>query len=308
MPKKKITKKDPKAEISGWVQYKKNDQNSGGNRKVSASLNKLQAERRKSLTKRLGIIIGVSVVGIVGLSYYVSAKANVTSVQIKGADELNSHEVVKASGITAQDKVIPTLLKKNDYSARLEKRFPEVKGVKLHVNNLNHLVLDIEEKPVIGYIKEDGGYQKILSNGKVGSQVISDKQIDHEKPLFIGYNKSVSLIDDLDIYAKLPRSIQKQVKIMSGQTKRPTQIILVMKDNNVIIGNTTTITKKIKYYPEIKKQLSEPSIVDLEIGAFSRPLSSNEKSQLGIKWLLYYQAEVMVKFLITVNMWGHNHG
>ena len=197
MPKKKITKKDPKAEISGWVQYKKNDQNSGGNRKVSASLNKLQAERRKSLTKRLGIIIGVSVVGIVGLSYYVSAKANVTSVQIKGADELNSHEVVKASGITAQDKVIPTLLKKNDYSARLEKRFPEVKGVKLHVNNLNHLVLDIEEKPVIGYIKEDGGYRKILSNGKVGSQIISDKQIDHEKPLFIGYNKSVSLIDDL---------------------------------------------------------------------------------------------------------------
>ena len=101
--------------------------------------------------------------------------------------------------------------------------------------------------------------------------------------VFIGYNKSVSLIDDLDIYAKLPRSIQKQVKIMSGQTKRSTQIILVMKDNNVIIGNTTTINKKIKYYPEIKKQLSEPSIVDLEIGAFSRPLSSNERSQLGIK-------------------------
>ncbi|QNQ80607.1 cell division protein FtsQ/DivIB [Lactobacillus sp. PV034] len=283
MPKKKITKKDPNEEISGWIRYKQNDQANNSKKKVSASLNKLQAERRKSLTKRLGIIIAICVIGILSLSYYVSAKANIASVQIKGASELNGNEVVKASGITAQDKVIPLLLKNKDYSLRLQKRFPEVESVSLHVNHLNNLVLNVKEKPVIGYIKEDNGYRKILNNGKVASQIISDKQINPEKPLFIGYNKSVSLVDDLDIYAKLPKSIQKQVKIMSGRTKRSTQIILVMKDNNVIIGNTTTINNKIKYYPEIKKQLSEPSIVDLEIGAFSRPLSASEKAKLGIK-------------------------
>ena len=283
MPKKKITKKDPKEEISDWIHYKKSGNESLSNKKVSASLSKLQAERRKSLIRRLGIIIGVSALVILGLSYYVSSKANVKSVQIIGSPELNRTKIVKSTGITAQDKVIPCLLKKKKYTQRLAKDFPEVQAVNVHVNHLNNLVLDIQEKPIIGYIKEDNGYRKILNNGNVGSQIIAESQINKAKPLFIGYSHNISLIDDLKIYSKLPKNIQNEVKIMSGRTKRPTQIILVMKDKNVIIGNTATIIKKIKYYEEIKEQLSEPSVVDLEIGAFSRPLTTTEKSQLGIK-------------------------
>lgn len=283
MPRKKITKKDPKEEISDWVRYKKGGQDGSTNKKVSASLNKLQAERRKSLIKRLGVIISISVIIILCLFYYISPKANVRSVQVIGVNELNRDAIVKTADITSKDKIIPSLFKGRQYTQKLEKRFPEVQSVSVRVTNLNNLVLDIKEKPIVGYIKEDNSYRKILNNGKIGSQLISVKQINKEKPIFTGYSKSVSLIDDLDIYSKLPKSIQNEVKIMSGRTKRPTQIILVMKDNNVIIGNTTTIIKKIKYYESIKKQLSKPSVVDLEVGAFSRPLTTTEKSQLRIR-------------------------
>lgn len=282
MPKKKITKKDPKEEISDWVHYKNNGQGKTNKKKVSASLKKLQAERRKSLIKRLGIISIISIVFILGLLYYISPTANVKSVQIVGATELNKKEIIKITGITSKDKVIPSIFKKKSYTQSLQKHFPEIQSVDVHVDHLNNLVLNIKEKPVIGYIKENNGYRKILSGGQVGSKLISENQINKEKPLFIGYNKSVSLVDDLDIYSKLPKNIRNEVKIMSGKTKRPTQIIFVMKDNNVIIGNTATIIKKIKYYDNIKKQLTEPSIVDLEVGAFSRPLTATEKSQLGI--------------------------
>ena len=56
MAKKKITKKDPKQELSGWIDYK-NKTNNNEKRRVSASLTKLQAERRHALLTRLGFII-----------------------------------------------------------------------------------------------------------------------------------------------------------------------------------------------------------------------------------------------------------
>lgn len=282
MAKKNLTKKDPQKEIAGWIDYKSKDSEKSG-KKVSASLTKLQAERRHALLTRLGVIICVAMFFIILLGYFVSPKANVQSVQIMGANELNGEQVAKTAGITAQDKVLMTLLKKGEYSQKLAERFPEVESTNVHVNKVNNVVLDIKERKVIGYIKETSGYRKILVNGKVGSQILAKNQIDDEKPLFIGYNKKVSLIEDLDIYAKLPTQIRNQVKIMSGETKRPTQIVFVMKDGDVIIGNTSTISRKIKYYPDIKKQLKEPSVVDLEIGAFSRPLTQAEKTRLGIK-------------------------
>ena len=56
MAKRKITKKDPKKELSGWIDYK-NKTNTNEKRRVSASLTKLQAERRHALLTRLGFII-----------------------------------------------------------------------------------------------------------------------------------------------------------------------------------------------------------------------------------------------------------
>ena len=115
MAKDKITKKDPKKELSGWLDYRSRPNNSN-TAKVSASLKKLQAERRRALLTRLGVIIFTSACFIVLLGYYVSPKANVASIQIKGAPELNSKQIVKASGINAQDKILSAYLKQKDYS------------------------------------------------------------------------------------------------------------------------------------------------------------------------------------------------
>nr|WP_276805106.1 FtsQ-type POTRA domain-containing protein [Lactobacillus hominis] len=282
LAKEKITKKDPKKQLSGWLDYRSKE-NNPNNPKVSASLKKLQAERRHALLTRLGVIIFTSVCFILILGYFVSPKANVASVQIKGVPELNSSQIVKASGINSQDKVLGTFLKQKQYSQKLSAAFPEIESVKISTSHLNNVIFNIKEKKVIGYISEkDNHYRKILANGKVGSQTLSAKEIDKQKPIFIGYNKRASLKEDLYIYSKLPVKVQNQIKVMSGETNRPTQIIFVMNDNNVVIGNTSTIASKIKYYEKIKNQLKQPSVIDLEIGAFSRPLSNDEKNRLRI--------------------------
>ena len=279
--KDKITKKDPKKELSGWIDYK-NKVNNNEKKRVSASLTKLQAERRHALLTRLGFIILFSLCCIFALGYYVSPKANVASVQVKGAPELNSKQVVKTANISPGNKIIFCLLKGKEYSKQLSDAFPEIEKVQVSVQNTNHLILTIKERPIIGYIHEGIGYRKILATGKVGSQVIDKNKIDKNKPLFIGYNQKVSLSEDIKVYASLPQHIRDQVKMLSGETRRPTQIVLVMKDNNIVIGNLSTIKSKIQYYDKIKSQLKEPSVIDFEIGAYSRPLTQAEKVKLGL--------------------------
>lgn len=283
MTKKKITRKDPKKELSGWLDYRAKGNNNPSSTKVSASLKKLQAERRHALLTRLGVIIFTSACFILVLGYFVSPKANVASVQVKGAPELNSEQIVKATGISTQDKVVSSFFKQKQYSQKLSATFPEIESVNVSASHFNNLILKINEKKVIGYIFErNNQYRKILASGKVGSQTLNESEINKNKPIFIGYNKRASLKEDLDIYSKLPANIQNQIKVMSGETNRPTQIVFVMNDNNVVVGNTSTIISKIKYYEKIKKQLKEPSVIDLEIGAFSRPLTNDEKNRLRI--------------------------
>ncbi|EEQ25695.1 cell division protein FtsQ/DivIB [Lactobacillus gasseri] len=279
--KDKITQKDPKKELSGWIDYK-NRVNNNEKKRVSASLTKLQAERRHALLTRLGFIILFSLCCILALGYYVSPKANVASVQVKGAPELNSKQVVKTVNISPENKIVFCLLKGKEYNKQLSDAFPEIEKVQVGVKNTNHLILTLKERPVIGYIHEGTGYRKILATGKVGSQVIDKNKIDKNKPLFIGYNQKVSLSEDIKVYASLPQHIRDQVKMLSGETRRPTQIVLVMKDNNIVIGNLSTIKSKIQYYDKIKSQLKEPSVIDFEIGAYSRPLTQAEKVKLGL--------------------------
>lgn len=283
MAKKKITRKNPKKEISGWLDYQHKSPNGKREKKVSASLKKLQAERRRSLLTRLGLIILISLGFIVILGYFISPISNVKSVRVLGANEINSNQVVKVTGITAQDKVISTLFKKNEYNKKLKEHFPEVKDIDFHVKDMNNLVIQIKQRPAIGYIHEKNGYRKILSNGDLSTHFISASNIDHSQPLFVGYSNHSQLKEDLKIYSNLSKTIKSKIKLISGNTKRSTQIVFVMKDNNIVIGNVSTIVEKMnKYYLAIAKQQKKPSVIDFEIGAFSRPMTSEEKKLAGL--------------------------
>ncbi|RVU73880.1 MULTISPECIES: cell division protein FtsQ/DivIB [Lactobacillus] len=283
MPNKKVTKIDPRKELSPYLNHQNNqNRNRKKHSKVSASLSGLHIERRNALIKRLGSILAVSGIAIIGLGYYVSPLANVDSVQIKGAPDLIPKQVVANSGIKASDKVFDYVFHQHHLSKRLANKYPEIKNVQVKVVHLNNLILNIQERPTVGYIKDGDRYRKILANGKIGSRSLPWSKVDQQKPLFIGYNKQVSLTDDLKLFNSFPADFREEVKLLSGSPTRKMQIILVMKDGNVVIGNINTLKDKIKYYNAIKAKAGKHSLIDLEVGAFSRPLTSKEKKAYGI--------------------------
>lgn len=276
MVKKKITKRDPRKEISGWVDYK-NKSNSTSGKKVSASLKKLHAERRRAVLRRLGIIITIAFMFIVGLGYFISPLSNVKSIRVLGAQEINTHKIVTVSGIKAQDKVIATFFKKKQIREKLKQNFPEIKESSIRVKNWNNFIITVKQYAVAGYVKEKKGYKAILSNGKLSTYTLPLTKINKDKPIFINYDSGKRLKEALSIYKQIPNIIKNQVRVIDGNTERNTQIKLILKDKNIILGSTPTIIDKIKYYPVIAKNLKQASVVDFEIGAFSHPLTASEK-------------------------------
>lgn len=284
MAKKPVTRIDPRKELSPYLNHEFNQQKNSrkSQAKISASLPSLQAERRRSLRRRLGLIMSVSILAIAGLGYYISPLANISTVKVIGASDLPIKGIVKASKIKASDKVFDYLFQQKDLSQKLSKKYPEIESAQAHLGHVNQLILQINERKTVGYLKDGDDYRKILSNSKLGSTAITWTKVDQDKPIFVGYNKSSSLKEDLNLFNSLPKSFQNQVKLLSGNTRRKSQVILVMKDGNVIIGSTVTLKSKLKYYDEIKVKAGKNSLIDLEIGAFSRPLTSSEKKAYGV--------------------------
>lgn len=284
LAKRPVTRIDPRKELSPYLNHEFNQQRNSrkSKAKISASLSSLQAERRRSLRRRLGLIMTVSILMIAGLGFYVSPLSNISTVKVTGTSDLPTKGIVRTSKIKASDKVFDYIFQQKDLSQKLAKKYPEIQSAQAHLGHVNQLILQVNERPTVGYLKDGDVYRKILNNGKIGSQSVNWTKVDHEKPIFVGYNKSATLKEDLKLFDSLPESFRKQVKLLSGNTRRDSQIILVMKDDNVVIGNIVTLKDKINDYNQIRLKAGKHSLIDLEIGAFSRPLTSSEKKAYGI--------------------------
>ena len=284
MAKKTVTKIDPRKELSPYLNHEFNQQKNSrkSKAKISASLSSLQAERRRSLRRRLGLIMTISILAIAALGYYISPLANISTVKVVGATDLPVKEIVKISKIKASDKVFDYLFQQKDLSQKLSRKYPEIQSAQVHLGHVNQLILQINERKTLGYLKDGDSYLKILDNGKLATKSVKWSQVDQDKPVFVGYSKSAPLKEDLKLFDSLPKTFKDQVKLLSGNTRRDSQVILVMKDGNVIIGNISTLKSKVKYYDTIKLKAGKNSLIDLEIGAFSRPLTSSEKNAYGL--------------------------
>lgn len=282
MPKKGVTKKDPRKELSPYLNHQEQVKNRGKQKKVSASLTNLQAERRRSLRRRMSIFVIIAIVMILALGYYISPLANIADIEVSGASDLSPTQIAKKSGIQADDKVISQLFNQNEISERVKKAYPEIKSVKVAVKEINHVVLKVSERETVGYVKTGSSYRKLLTNGRLGKQHLKWDVVDHDKPLYLGFSKRSVLDRNFKLFQALPASFRSQVKLISGNTKRSTQVIYIMKDGNVVIGNIDTFKQKVHYYDAIRAKADKHSLIDMEIGAFSRKLTSKERKMYGV--------------------------
>lgn len=276
----KLTKKNPESEIKPWLQYsEENKNNKKSNLKKSntrPNLENLKRERRRAIITKLGILVVISLIIVLGLVYYISPISLTKKIIVKQNEDIPVAEIIKSSGLKENEHILGQFLKKKNIEKKLKYDYPSIKSIDLKITNPTTLQLTLKQNNIIAYLKKNDKYQKILNSGVVSKETIVEQQL-HGKAVFTGYSNQKSLKKDIEIFKKLPRDVQTDISLINHKPATSGQIILVMKDKNVIIGDSQTILKKIKFYPAIKKQVQKPTIIDLEIGAFSRPMSEHDK-------------------------------
>ncbi|WP_321385300.1 cell division protein FtsQ/DivIB [uncultured Enterococcus sp.] len=225
--------------------------------------------RNTRLMRRLTLIISISAVIILILCYFISPFSKLSGVTVTGNENVDSQAVVTDSKLTINDALWTQFFDKSVYEKNIEKTFPRVKKAAISLNGVNSFKIAIEEYQVLAVDYLDGVYYPILENGKV----LTDK-LDNPisgMPVFANFEDEKYIQSLMDSYNKLPEEQKEQITEIkySPSESNKELITLYMKDSNQVIVNISQLAEKMKYYSQVAGQMTEPGVIDMEVGIFS---------------------------------------
>ncbi|AXX64648.1 hypothetical protein DS830_03840 [Bombilactobacillus bombi] len=210
---------------------------------------------------------------IVSIGYVFSPLGHVSQISVKGTNYIGAQQIIDASKISNDSLVVQTLFQKRTICRQIKRQVPLVKKVDYHYDNLNHLKITVQEYQTVGFLLKKDGYYRILEN----SQILHSKlqQPIGNFPIYQDFGSKTSLQRFVQLYLHLSLKLRNDISEIHGesknQTKHPYRVMLYMNDGNIIIGDIRTLKSKLRYYPEIAHQMQTKGIVNLEVGAYSRP-------------------------------------
>lgn len=227
-------------------------------------------KRRIKISKNGLIFIIVFI--IVLIAYFGSPLSKVRDINVKGVNDLGAQQVINATKIDENSTLLDVLLHHGSISKKTAKKLPSIKSVTFRTYNLRDLVINVKEYPTLGYINKDGGYYRIIDNGRVLNQKLNSPIGNY--PIYSNFN-SGRLREIANIYADLPSNVQTNVsEFYNSPTKlNPYRIKIDMNDGNKVIADMRTVKAKLKYYPGMAAQMKKKGVIDLEIGAYSYPFN-----------------------------------
>ncbi len=242
---------------------------------------KLRRKRQKRIQYSV-ITILVLLIAVI-LIYMFSPLSKIAHVNINGNNHVSTSKINKVLGVK-NDSRMYTFSKKNAINDLEED--PLIKSVEIHKQLPNTLNVDITENEIIALVKYKGKYLPLLENGKLlkGS---NDVKI-NDAPVMDGFKgtKEDDMIKALSEMTPEVRRYIAEVTYAPSKNKQ-SRIELFTTDGLQVIGDISTISKKMKYYPQMSQSLSRDSsgklktrgYIDLSVGASFIPYRGNTSSQ-----------------------------
>ncbi|MBS9334504.1 cell division protein FtsQ/DivIB [Fructobacillus sp. M1-13] len=129
------------------------------------------------------------------------------------------------------------------------------------------LKVTVAEKINAGFIQEKGRWYQLDSNGN--RRLV--KEPDGRGPVYSDFQSN----DRVKKVAKQVASLDKVIRQDIGEirfapdSKNDSKLILIMDDGNTVYATQKTLSEKMRYYAGIAQSMSEPGIIDLQIGSYS---------------------------------------
>jgi cell division protein FtsQ len=263
---KKSKSTDP---LTPWEAYQAK-QKAATPKRQPLPLPHLSSTRRSRRRRNLALILTPLVLLAAFFGYMVSPLAKVDTISVRGEKTLPAQNVIDASGLNHSQAILDLLWHRQRVTARVEKRLPQVHQLTVSVHGFNQVLLTVTEYAPLGYWQKADGYHVLLASGQVVPTATMTPKSTY--PIFTGF-KHTEVIKLAKVVQDFPPAVRRavsEVKATRGAAN-PYQITLSMTDGNLVVADSRTVAKKIKYYPKLLAKVTKKGTVDLEVGAFFTP-------------------------------------
>lgn len=191
------------------------------------------------------------------------------SVSVSGVTHSVESEILTASGIDDSDYFFSLLFNHRLFEENVIKNDSWIKSASLTYQFPNKFILKVNEYNIIAYTQTDGGYQPILENG-TRKEVVDASQLP-ETFLTINLTDEKAIQKLIKAFSKLDENLVSQIQTVSSAESTTTSdlLLLNMHDGNTIRVPLSEIAEKLPYYTQIKGNIAEGSIVDMEVGIYA---------------------------------------
>lgn len=201
--------------------------------------------------------------------YLLTPLSTIKNIEVKGNSNTQANDIKQASGIQDSDYTLALLLDKETYAERIKSNH-WIESAKINYQFPTNFTIEVKEFDIVGYYVSGEEYYPILSSGAVESTPVNRLNLP-ETYLTVTFNDEQQVKELITGLSTISEDIKSQIqKIELAPSKATADLLkITMLDTDEILVPLSELSKKLPYYSKIKPQLTEPSVVDMEAGAYS---------------------------------------
>ena len=276
--KKSSSESDEEASSPSKELSEKEEKSQKDDRKVKEGKEKKKKEKPEKPAKpkiapvhiwRAVSILVPSVLVLLLSVYLLTPLSTIKNIEVKGNSNTQADDIKQASGIQDSDYTLALLLDKETYAERIKSNH-WIESAKINYQFPTNFTIEVKEFDIVGYYVSGEEYYPILSSGTVESTPVDRLNLP-ETYLTVTFNDEQQVKKLITGLSTISEDIKSQIqKIELAPSKATADLLKIsMLDTDEILVPLSELSKKLPYYSKIKPQLSEPSVVDMEAGAYS---------------------------------------
>ena len=276
--KKSSSESDEEASSPSKELSEKEEKSQKDDRKVKEGKEKKKKEKPEKPAKpkiapvhiwRAVSILVPSVLVLLLSVYLLTPLSTIKNIEVKGNSNTQADDIKEASGIQDSDYTLALLLDKETYAERIKSNH-WIESAKINYQFPTNFTIEVKEFDIVGYYVSGEEYYPILSSGTVESTPVDRLNLP-ETYLTVTFNDEQQVKKLITGLSTISEDIKSQIqKIELAPSKATADLLkITMLDTDEILVPLSELSKKLPYYSKIKPQLSEPSVVDMEAGAYS---------------------------------------
>ena len=276
--KKSSSESDEETSSPSEEPSEKEEKSQKDDRKVKEEKEKKKKERPEKPAKpkiapvhiwRAVSILVPSVLVLLLSVYLLTPLSTIKNIEVKGNSNTQVDDIKQASGIQDSDYTLALLLDKETYAERIKSNH-WIESAKIDYQFPTNFTIEVKEFDIVGYYVSGEEHYPILSSGTVESTPIDRLNLP-ETYLTVTFNDEQQVKELIKGLSTISEDIKSQIqKIELAPSKATADLLkITMLDTDEILVPLSELSKKLPYYSKIKPQLTEPSVVDMEAGAYS---------------------------------------